>query len=161
AGSGSASYFSGKLAERFPAARMMAIGLLVSAAGIVGLTSVESLWLYVPLFLLTGGGVGLAWALANVATQAAVKPSEAGEASGVTLTCLVMLGAVSVAISAAMLELLSGSVAGAASDAPALNIILRAGAALALGGAVVLIGLGRPRAQVQPGVGQGTLEAAQ
>jgi EmrB/QacA subfamily drug resistance transporter len=161
AGSGSASYFSGKLAERFPAARLMASGMLVAAAGIVGLTSVESLWLYVPLFLLTGAGVGLAWALANVATQAAVKPSEAGEASGVTLTCLVMLGAVSVAIAAAMLELLSGSVAGAASDAPALNIILRAGAALSLGGAVVLIGLGRPRAQVQPSVDQRTLEAAQ
>ena len=39
-----------------------------------------------------------------------------GAASGVTLTCLVMLGAVSVAIAAAMVELLSGSVAGAASD---------------------------------------------
>jgi hypothetical protein len=38
-----------------------------------------------------------------------------------------------------MLELLSGSVAGAASDAPALNTILRAGAVLALGEAVVQV----------------------
>src|SRR5215813_4851751 len=160
AGSGSASYFSGKLAERFSAARLMATGLLISTAGIVGLTSVESLWLYVPLFLLTGAGVGLAWALANVATQAAVRPSEAGEASGVTLTCLVMLGAVSVAIAAAMLELLSGSVAGAASDAPALNTILRAGAVLAVGGGVVLLAVGPPRAQAHEAVGPGSLGTA-
>ena len=144
AGTGSASYFSGKLAERHPAARLMAVGMLISAAGIVGLTSVESLWLYAPFFLVTGVGLGLGWALANVATQAAVKPSEAGAASGVTLTCLVMLGAVSVAIAAATLELLSGSAVGAASDAPALNSILRAGAVLALGGAVVLLAFGPP-----------------
>ena len=36
AGAGSASYFSGRLAERFPADRLMAIGMLISAAGIVG-----------------------------------------------------------------------------------------------------------------------------
>jgi MFS family permease len=160
AGSGSASFFSGKLAERLPAARLMAIGMLISAAGIVGLTSVEALWLYVPLFLVTGVGLGLGWALANVATQTAVKPSEQGAASGVTLTCLVMLGAVSVAVAAAMLELLSGSVAGAASDAAAINTILRAGAVLALGGGVVLLAVGPPRAQVQEAVGPGSLGTA-
>jgi MFS family permease len=143
AGSGSASYFSGRLAERFPADRLMAIGMLISAAGIVALTNVESLWLYTPLFLVTGVGLGLGWALANVATQAVVAPSEVGAASGVTLTCLVMLGAVSVAIAAAMLELLSGSVEGAASDASAINTILRAGAVLAFIGAAGLFAFGR------------------
>jgi MFS family permease len=143
AGSGSASYFSGRLAERFPADRLMAVGMLISAAGIVALTSVESLWLYTPLFLVTGVGLGLGWALANVATQAVVAPSEVGAASGVTLTCLVMLGAVSVAIAAAMLELLSGSVDGAASDAAAIDTILRAGAVLAFIGAAGLFAFGR------------------
>jgi MFS family permease len=143
AGTGSASYFSGRLAERFPADRLMAIGMLISAAGIVALTSVESLWLYTPLFLVTGIGLGLGWALANVATQAVVSPSEAGAASGVTLTCLVMLGAVSVAIAAAMLEVLSGSVAGAASDGAALDTVLRAGAVLAFAGALGLLAFGR------------------
>ena len=143
AGSGSASYFSGRLAERFPADRLMAIGMLISAAGIVALTNVESLWLYTPLFLVTGVGLGLGWALANVATQAVVAPSDVGAASGVTLTCLVMLGAVSVAIAAAMLELLSGSVGGAASDAAAIDTILRAGAALAFVGAMCLLAYGR------------------
>ena len=117
AGAGLASYFSGQLAERFPADRLMAVGMLISAAGITALTSVESLWLYTPLFLVTGVGLGLGWALANVATQAVVPPERAGAASGVTLTALVMLGGVSVAIAASALEMLSGSASTAASDA--------------------------------------------
>jgi MFS family permease len=106
AGAGSASYFSGRLAERFPADRLMAIGMLISAAGIVGLTSVQSLWLYTPLFLVTGIGLGPGWALASVATQAVVPAKFVGAASGITLTSLVMLGAVGMAIGAAMLEMI-------------------------------------------------------
>ena len=101
----------------------MAIGMLISAAGIVGLTNVESLWIYTPLFLITGIGLGLGWALANVATQAVVPPAFIGAASGITVTCLVMLGAGGVAVAAAMIELLSGSVSGAASDARAINTV--------------------------------------
>ena len=148
AGAGSASYFSGRLAEKFPADRLMAIGMLISAAGIVGLTSVSSLWLYTPLFLVTGVGLGLGWALSNVATQAVVPPAFVGAASGVTLTALVMLGAVGVAIGAAVLELIAGSPQAAASDAAAINVVLRAGAALAFAGAVALLTLGRPPAVV-------------
>ena len=36
AGAGAASYFSGRLAEKFPADRLMAVGMLISAVGIVG-----------------------------------------------------------------------------------------------------------------------------
>ena len=143
AGAGSASYWSGRLAERFPADRLMAVGMLISAAGILGLTSVESLWLYTPLFLVTGIGLGLGWALASVATQAVVPPEFVGAASGITLTSLVMLGAVGVAIGAAMLEVLAGSAAAAGSDAAAINTVLRAGAALAFVGAVALLAFGR------------------
>ena len=151
AGAGSASYFSGRLAERFPADRLMAIGMLISAGGIVGLTSVQSLWLYTPLFLVTGIGLGLGWALANVATQAVVPPSFIGAASGITLTSLVMLGAVGVAIAAAVLELLAGSPRAAGSDAAAINAVLRTGAALAFVGAVCLLAFGRhPTPDVVP-----------
>ena len=146
AGAGSASYFSGRLAERFPADRLMALGMLLSAGGIWALTCVESLWIYTPLFLVTGIGVGVGWALANVATQAVVPASAVGAASGVTLTSLVMLGAVSVAIGASVVELLAGSPEAAASDAHALDVILRAGAVLALAGAVALLLFGRHRA---------------
>jgi hypothetical protein len=113
----------------------------------VALTAVESLWLYTPLFLVTGIGLGLGWALANVATQAVVPPSLAGAASGITLTSLVMLGAVGVAIAASVLDLLSGSASKAASDERALDIVLRAGAVLAFAGAVGLLAFGRPRAR--------------
>jgi MFS family permease len=143
AGAGSASYWSGRLAEKFPADRLMAIGMLISAAGIVGLTSVTSLWLYTPLFLVTGVGLGLGWALSQVATQAVVPPEYVGAASGVTLTSLVMLGAVGVAIAAAVLELLAGSPQAAGADAAAINTVLRAGAALAFVGAVSLLAFGR------------------
>jgi len=143
AGAGSASYWSGRLAEKYPADRLMAVGMFISAAGIMGLTSVSSLWLYTPLFLVTGVGLGLGWALANVATQAVVAPADAGTASGVTLTALVLLGAVGVAIAAAMLELLAGSAQAAGSDRAAIDTVLRAGAVLAAAGASGLLAFGR------------------
>jgi MFS family permease len=146
AGAGGASFCSGRLAERFPADRMMAIGMLISTAGIVGLTAVTSLWLYTPLFFVTGVGLGLAWALTQVATQAVVPAEYAGAASGITLTSFVMLGAVGVAIAAAVCELVAGSPEAAASDAHAIDVILLAGAVLAFVGAVGLIMFGRPRA---------------
>ena len=146
AGAGGASFYSGRLAEKFPADRMMAIGMLISTAGIVGLTTVTSLWLYTPLFFVTGVGLGLAWALTQVATQAVVPAEYAGAASGITLTSFVMLGAVGVAIAAAVCELVAGSPEAAASDAHALDVILLAGAVLAFVGAVGLMMFGRPRA---------------
>lgn len=143
AGAGTASYWSGRIAERYPADRAMAVGMLISAAGIVGLTSVDSLWLYTPLFLVTGVGLGLGWALASVATQMVVPPAYVGAASGVTLTALVMLGAVGVAIGAAVLELLAGSPEQAGYDVAGIDAVLRAGAALAVVGALGLLAFGR------------------
>jgi Na+/melibiose symporter-like transporter len=146
AGAGGASFYSGRLAEKFPADRMMAIGMLISTAGIVGLTTVTSLWIYTALFFMTGVGLGLAWALTQVATQEVVPAEYAGAASGITLTSFVMLGAVGVAIAAAVCELVAGSPEAAASDAHALDVILRAGAVLAFVGAVGLMMFGPPGA---------------
>ena len=146
AGAGGASFYSGRLAEKFPAHRMMTIGMLISTAGIVGLTTVTSLWLYTPLFFVTGVGLGLAWSLTQVATQAVVRAEYAGAASGITLTSFVMLGAVGVAIGAAVCELVAGSAEAAASDAHALNAILLSGAVLAFAGAIGLMMFGQPSA---------------
>jgi Na+/melibiose symporter-like transporter len=156
AGAGSASYYSGRLAEKWPADRLMAIGMLISAVGIVGLTSVTSLWVYTALFLVTGVGLGLGWALSNVATQAVVPADYVGAASGVTLTALVMLGAVGVAIGAAAIEILAGSPTAASTNAAAIDTVLRAGAALALVGAVALLLFGRrPHPNPLPQAGEG------
>jgi hypothetical protein len=57
-----------------------------------------------------------------------------------------MLGAVGVAIAAAVCELVAGSPEAAASDAHALDVILLAGAVLAFLGAIGLMMFGRPRA---------------
>lgn len=146
AGTGGASYWSGRIAERFPADRLMALGMLTSAAGIVVLTSFETLWVYVPAFLVCGIGLGFGWALVSVATQAVVPPSMAGAAAGVSLTSLVMLGAVGVAIATSILEVLAGSAAAAASDAGAIDTVLRAGAVLGAASAVGLLLFGRQRA---------------
>jgi MFS family permease len=148
AGAGSASYYAGRLAEHWPADRLMAAGLSISAVGIVLLTQVQSLWLYALLFAVTGVGVGLGWALANVATQAVVSPEQACAASGVVLTALVMFGAVGVSIAASVLDLLAGSAQAAAGDAAAINTVLRASAALGLLGAITLLAYGRPRTPV-------------
>ena len=123
----------------------MALGMLISAVGIIGLTSVNSLWLYTPIFFVCGIGLGLGWALTSVATQAVVPPDMSGAASGVALTSLVMLGAVGVAVGATALELISGSSSTASSDPTAIDWVLRAGALLALIGAVTLVLLGRGR----------------
>ena len=117
----------------------------ISAVGIVGLTSVTSLWVYTALFLVTGVGLGLGWALSNVATQAVVPAEYVGAASGVTLTALVMLGAVGVAIGAAVIEILAGSAQAGSTNAAAINNVLRAGAVLAFLGAVALLVFGRNR----------------
>ena len=98
------------------------------------------------MFFVTGVGLGLAWALTQVATQAVVPAEYAGAASGITLTSFVMLGAVGVAIAAAMCELVAGSPEAAASDAHAIDVILLAGAVLAFVGAIGLMMFGRPRA---------------
>ncbi len=55
----------------------------------------------------------------------------------------IMLGAVGVTIAASVLELLAGSARAAGSDASAINVALRSGAALAFAGAVCLLAFGR------------------
>jgi sugar phosphate permease len=82
AGAGGATYYSGRLAEHVPADRLMAIDLLISAIGIVVLTSVDSLWAYTRVFFVCGVGLGLGWALTNVATQAVVPTVMAGTRRG-------------------------------------------------------------------------------
>jgi len=49
------------------------------------------------------------YAFTTVATQAVVQPERAGEAAGVTLTSLVTLGGVGVAVTGTVLALLHGN----------------------------------------------------
>ena len=83
------------------------------------------------------------YAFTTVATQAVVRPERAGEAAGVTLTALVTLAGVGVAVSGTVLEMLQQT---GMSMAGAIDAILAVLAALLLpAGAVVLV-IARSRA---------------
>lgn len=137
-GAGAASYWSGHLALRVRPETLMAAGMLLSGVSLLALTLVDDLAVYTAVFAVVGIGVGLAWALTNVATQSYVPPGRLAAASGLVLTSLVLLGAVAVAVASTVLEVISGSVAGAAADGPAIETVLRAAAVLAVLGAAAM-----------------------
>jgi EmrB/QacA subfamily drug resistance transporter len=148
-GAAVASFSAARLAEHIAADRLMVAGLVISAGAVAGLTFVQSLWAFTPIFGVCGLGLGLAWALTNVATQAVVEPEQSGEASGVTLAMVVLFGAVGVAVATSLLEVLSGSSAAAAADAEAIKIVLRGTALLGFVAAIALFTLGRRPARAE------------
>ncbi|MFF3614966.1 MFS transporter [Streptomyces sp. NPDC002580] len=151
AGGGAASLCSGHLARRWRAEALMAVGLVLSGAGLFVLTWVDSLPLYTAVFAVVGSGLGLGWALTNMATQSYVSTGRLAAASGLVLTSLVLWGAVAVSVAATVLEVLSGTVAGAASDGSAIEGVLRVAAVLAVAGAGLLVPRIRARAGTAPG----------
>ncbi|MFG2982154.1 MFS transporter [Streptomyces sp. NPDC048258] len=162
-GAGAASYWSGPLARRWRPESLMAAGMLLSGVSLLALTWATPLALYTAIFALVGIGVGLGWALTQVATQSYVPASRLAAASGFVLTSMVLLGAVAVAVAATALEAVSGSAAGAAADGPATEAVLRVAAALSLAGAAALAALARPRPgraekRLHPGGGNGRVQ---
>ncbi|MFE3626659.1 MFS transporter [Streptomyces goshikiensis] len=149
-GAGGASYWSGHLAQRRRPETLMAGGLLLSGVGLLALTWAGPLALYTAVFAVVGIGLGLGWALTNVATQSYVPSSRLAAASGLVLTSLVLLGAVAVAVATTVLEVLSGSEQQAASDGSAIESVLRAAALLALVGAALLLPLIRAHRTTAP-----------
>ncbi|MFB7462409.1 MFS transporter [Streptomyces sp. NPDC056224] len=145
-GAGAASYWSGALARRWRPESLMAAGMLLSGVSLFALTWATPLALYTAVFALVGIGVGLGWALTQVATQSYVPASRLAAASGFVLTSMVLLGAVAVAVASTALEAVSGSATDAAADGSATEAVLRVAAALALVGGAALAALARPRA---------------
>lgn len=144
-GVGAASYWSGHLAQRWRPEVLMAGGMLLCGLSLFALTLATPLALYTAVFALVGIGVGLGWALTNVATQSYVAANRLAAASGLVLTSLVLLGAVAVAVAASVLEVISGSAARAASDGPAIESVLRGAALLSVLGAAALAAVVRRR----------------
>ncbi|MET9693330.1 MFS transporter [Streptomyces sp. NPDC006514] len=137
-GAGAASYGAGHLAQHRRPESLMAAGMLLCGVSLFALTWATSLALYTAIFAVVGLGVGLGWALTNVATQSYVPANRLAAASGLVLTSLVLLGAVAVAVASTVLEVISGSASSAASDGPAIELVLRAAALLSLLGAAAL-----------------------
>lgn len=137
-GAGAASYFSGHLAQHLRPESLMAAGMLLCGLSLLALTWATPLVLYTAVFAVVGVGVGLGWALTNVATQSYVPANRLAAASGLVLTSLVLLGAVAVAVASTVLEVLSGSAGSAASDGSAIESVLRVAALLSVLGAAAL-----------------------
>lgn len=91
-----------------PSAVMAGAGVL-AGCGLLALTFAHAWPLYLVAFAATGFGFGMGWTFANVATQDAVRPERAGEASGVLLTILVTAAGVGIAAAASVIAQLHGS----------------------------------------------------
>jgi EmrB/QacA subfamily drug resistance transporter len=136
-GASIAGQVSGRV-ERFASWSVMCVALVVGGLASIGLSFSTEWFVYVPCFAVTGFGLGLGWAYASVATQAAVPPAKAGAASGVVLTVLVGLGGMAVAVAASVIETRQG-----AGFASAIEDVIRISGVLAVVTAAVVAVAGR------------------
>jgi EmrB/QacA subfamily drug resistance transporter len=128
---------AGRLASWQPVPVLIPATLIFGGLTLLAVSAVDAWGLYVPLLGLTGFALGLGWALPNIGVQGVVEPSQAGEAAGVSLTAIVALGGVAVAVGGTLLELGGGSQAGV--DVAAKEL-MRGTAVLSLvAGAILLI----------------------
>jgi predicted MFS family arabinose efflux permease len=136
AGAALGGALSGRLATSRPPVLVMGVTSVLAAVSLAALAAANSWAVYLPALTACGFTLGLVYAFTTVATQAVVRPERAGEAAGVTLTALVTLAGVGVAVSGTMLEVLARS---GMSLSGAIDTILGVLAALLLpAGAVVL-----------------------
>lgn len=137
AGAALGGAISGRLAASRPPVLVMGLTSVAAALSLAALAASSSWVGYLLALTACGFTLGLVYAFTTVATQAVVRPERAGEAAGVTLTALVTLAGVGVAVSGTVLEMLQ--LAGI-SAAGAVNSIVAVLAALLLpAGAVVLV----------------------
>jgi MFS family permease len=130
-----------------------AMALTVGGGGVLAMTASESWFVYLPAFGVVGIGLGLGWAYASVGTQVVVPPAQAALASGVTLTALVALGGVAVAVGATAIDQLAG--AEAVRTAGPINDVFRVSGIACLVTAVLAVVFGRVRATPAP-IGAGS-----
>ncbi|BBX04497.1 MFS transporter [Mycolicibacterium moriokaense] len=140
AGAALGGVLSGRLAASRPP--LLVMGLTgVAAAVSLGTLAASDTWIvYLPALAACGLTLGLLYAFTTVATQAVVRPERAGEAAGVTLTALVTLAGVGVAVAGTVLEMLQQD---GRSAAAAIDVILGVLAALVAVASVVVLGIAR------------------
>ena len=137
AGAALGGAISGRLAASRPPVLVMGLTSVAAALSLAALAASNSWVAYLPALTACGFTLGLVYAFTTVATQAVVRPERAGEAAGVTLTALVTLAGVGVAVSGTVLEMLQRA---GLSTAGAVDAIVAVLAALLLpAGAVVLV----------------------
>jgi hypothetical protein len=115
----------------------MGIACIAAALSLAALAVSRSWAFYLIALGACGFTMGLVYAFTTVATQAVVRPERAGEAAGVTLTSLVTLAGVGVAVSGTVLEMLTRAGMSAGSGIEVIS--LTAAAALLPAAAAVLV----------------------
>ena len=137
AGAALGGTISGRLAASRPPVLVMGLTTVAASLSLAALAASSSWVGYLSALTACGFTLGLVYAFTTVATQAVVRPERAGEAAGVTLTALVTLAGVRVAVSGTVLEMLQLAGLSAAGAVDAIVAVL---AALLLpAGAVVLV----------------------
>ena len=137
AGAALGGTISGRLAASRPPVLVMGLTTVAAALSLAALAASSSWVGYLSALTACGFTLGLVYAFTTVATQAVVRPERAGEAAGVTLTALVTLAGVGIAVSGTVLEMLQLAGMSAAGAVDAIIVVL---AALLLpAGAVVLV----------------------
>ncbi len=138
AGAAAGGVISGRLAGRHPML-VMGLTMLIAAVSLALLAASGGWALYLPALTACGFALGLVYAFTTVATQAVVGPQRAGEAAGVVLTSMIVMGGVGVAVASAVLESLRG---GGLSTAAGIEVILGCLAAALVPAGLLLLALG-------------------
>jgi EmrB/QacA subfamily drug resistance transporter len=142
AGAAVGGILSGWLAARRPPVLVMGVASVAAAVSLAALSASADWVGYLIALTATGTTLGLVYAFTTVATQAVVRPERAGEAAGVTLTSLVTLAGVGVAISGTVLEILQRS---GRSTGGGIDLILGVLAAVLLPAGIVVVLIARTR----------------
>jgi MFS family permease len=142
AGAALGGILSGWLAARRPPVLVMGVACVAAAVSLAALSASADWVGYLIALTATGTTLGLVYAFTTVATQAVVRPERAGEAAGVTLTSLVTLAGVGVAISGTVLEILQRS---GRSTGGGIDLILGVLAAVLLPAGIVVVLIARTR----------------
>jgi EmrB/QacA subfamily drug resistance transporter len=134
---------SGRLAERFNVSRTMLVAICVGAIGLLVIAAGPDTWIIGLALTVFGIGYGLCWAMLSVGTQAVVPADRAGEASGVSLSIVIGMAGLAVAVVASLIEVVAG---GGTSEGEAIERILRviAIASVFLALPLAWLGGGRP-----------------
>jgi MFS family permease len=140
AGAALGGALSGRLATSRPPMLVMGLTSVAAAVSLAVLAASNNWAVYLLALTACGFALGLVYAFTTVATQAVVRPERAGEAAGVTLTALVTLAGVGVAVSGTVLEMLEH---GGVSTGGAINTIFWVLAALLLPAGVVVLSTAR------------------
>jgi EmrB/QacA subfamily drug resistance transporter len=140
AGAALGGVLAGRLAASRPPVLVMGLTSVAAAVSLAALAAWQTWVVYLPALTACGLTLGLVYAFTTVATQAVVRTERAGEAAGVTLTALVTLAGVGVAVSGTVLEMLQRA---GMSTAVAVDIIVAMLAALLLPAGVVVLLIAR------------------